>query len=41
MCQFLDRVAVIATQPLIGNEQWTTLAPGELALFHQGQRVDA
>lgn len=34
-----DRVAVIATVPLTDNEQWTTLAPGEVAVFYQGQRV--
>ena len=34
-----DRVAVIATAPLTDNEQWTTLAAGELAVFHQGPRV--
>jgi predicted glutamine amidotransferase len=35
-----DRVAVIATLPLTDNEQWSTLAPREFAVFHQGQRVD-
>ena len=35
-----DRVAVIATLPLTDNEQWTRLAPRELAVFHEGQRVD-
>jgi glutamine amidotransferase len=34
-----DRVAVIATVPLTDNEQWTTVAPHELIVFHQGQRV--
>ncbi len=34
-----DRVAVIATLPLTDNEQWTTLAPGELAVFRQGERA--
>jgi glutamine amidotransferase len=34
-----DRVAVIATLPLTVNERWTELSPGELAVFHQGQRV--
>ena len=34
-----DRVAVIATVPLTDNEQWTTLAPGELAVFREGERV--
>ena len=36
-----DRVAVIATLPLTDNEQWTTLAPGELAVFRQGERAPA
>jgi glutamine amidotransferase len=34
-----DRVAVIATQPLTDNEQWTGLVPGELAVFCDGTRV--
>jgi glutamine amidotransferase len=34
-----DRVAVIATVPLTDNERWTTVAPRELIVFHQGQRV--
>jgi glutamine amidotransferase len=34
-----DRVAVIATLPLTVNEQWTQLNSGELAVFHQGQRI--
>lgn len=34
-----DRVAVIATQPLTDNEQWTALAPGELAVFRDGARI--
>ncbi len=34
-----DRVAVIATAPLTDNEDWTTMAAGEVAVFHQGQRV--
>ncbi len=36
-----DRVAVIATLPLTDNEQWTTLAPSELAVFREGERVPA
>lgn len=36
-----DRVAVIATLPLTDNETWTPLAPGELAMFRQGERVRA
>ena len=31
-----DRVAVIVTQPLTTNEQWTAFAPGELKLFVDG-----
>lgn len=37
----LDRVAVIATQPLTRNEQWTALAPGALMVFVDGQPVRA
>lgn len=36
-----DRVAVIATEPLTDDETWTALAPGELAVFQDGARVDA
>ncbi len=32
-----DRVAVIATNPLTENEQWTTHAPGTLLLFKDGE----
>lgn len=32
-----DRVAVIATQPLTDNEQWTPFAKNELILFEKGQ----
>lgn len=32
-----DRVAVIATVPLTDNEAWTTMAPGELLLFKDGE----
>lgn len=31
-----DRVAVIATQPLTDNEQWTAFQPGELLMFRDG-----
>jgi glutamine amidotransferase len=31
-----DRVALIVTQPLTTNEQWTPVAPGELKLFVDG-----
>lgn len=34
-----DRVAVIATQPLTDNEEWTRFAPDELILFQQGQAM--
>ncbi|WP_309898559.1 class II glutamine amidotransferase [Variovorax soli] len=33
-----DRVAVVVTAPLTVNETWTPFAPGELALFVDGQR---
>ena len=32
-----DRVAVIATVPLTDNEQWTTMPPGTLWLFEDGE----
>jgi predicted glutamine amidotransferase len=32
-----DRVAVIATQPLTDNEQWTRIEPGELLMFQCGE----
>jgi predicted glutamine amidotransferase len=32
-----DRVAVIATQPLTDNEQWTRCEPGELLMFKCGE----
>jgi glutamine amidotransferase len=37
-----DRVAIIVTQPLTTNEQWTAFASGELKLFIDGvpQAVD-
>jgi glutamine amidotransferase len=31
-----DRVAIIVTQPLTTNEQWTAFLPGELKLFIDG-----
>jgi glutamine amidotransferase len=34
-----DRVAVIATTPLTDNEQWTTMPPGSLWLFEEGEPV--
>jgi predicted glutamine amidotransferase len=33
-----DRVAVVVTAPLTVNETWTAFAPGELAVFVDGQR---
>jgi glutamine amidotransferase len=36
-----DRVAVIATTPLTRNEQWTTMAPGELLAFVDGAPIHA
>ena len=35
-----DRVAVIATQPLTDNEDWITMPPGSLWLFHDGTAVE-
>lgn len=35
-----DRVAVIATEPLTLNETWTTIAPGTLMIFKEGQVVE-
>jgi glutamine amidotransferase len=32
-----DRVAVVATQPLTDNEEWTRFASGELILFEKGR----
>jgi predicted glutamine amidotransferase len=34
-----DRVAVIATQPLTDNEEWTTMPAGSLWLFQGGEPV--
>jgi len=34
-----DRVAVIATTPLTDNEEWTTIEPGSLWLFRDGEPV--
>ena len=34
-----DRVAVITTEPLTQNEQWTAFQPGEMILFRNGARV--
>lgn len=31
-----DRVAVIVTEPLTGNESWTRLEPGQLLMFEDG-----
>ncbi|WP_298833870.1 class II glutamine amidotransferase [uncultured Piscinibacter sp.] len=35
-----DRVAVVVTEPLTCDECWTSLAPGELAVFRDGARLD-
>jgi glutamine amidotransferase len=35
-----DRVAVIATEPLTANEEWTRIAPGECMIFHNGDVVE-
>jgi predicted glutamine amidotransferase len=35
-----DRVAVVATEPMTGNEMWTSLTGGELACFVGGMRFD-
>ena len=34
-----DRVAVVATHPLTDNEDWVTMEPGSLWLFHNGEVV--
>ncbi|NRT54602.1 class II glutamine amidotransferase [Sphaerotilus uruguayifluvii] len=34
-----DRVAVVVTEPLTTNEAWVALAPGELAVFVDGDRL--
>lgn len=34
-----DRVAIIATQPLTDNEQWTTMPSGQLLCFKDGNPV--
>ncbi len=36
-----DRVAVVATEPLTRNEDWTALRPGELRVFVNGVALDA
>ena len=36
-----DRVAVIATDPLTTNEAWTALTPGQLAVFRDGEVIQA
>ena len=35
-----DRVAVIATEPLTDDEEWTTFKAGELLVFENGQVVN-
>lgn len=34
-----DRVAVITTEPLTQNEEWTAFQPGEMILFQHGAKV--
>jgi predicted glutamine amidotransferase len=34
-----DRVAIVATQPLTSDETWTTIDPGTLCLFREGEIV--
>ncbi|QIO05216.1 class II glutamine amidotransferase [Acinetobacter shaoyimingii] len=34
-----DRVAVITTEPLTDNEEWTAYQPGEMILFQYGQPI--
>ena len=34
-----DRVAVVATEPMTRDEAWCALAPGELAVFVDGNRI--
>lgn len=34
-----DRVAVITTEPLTQNEEWTAFQPGEMILFQHGEKV--
>lgn len=36
-----DRIAMIATTPLTRNEPWVTMTPGTLALFQDGDLVQA
>lgn len=34
-----DRVAVITTEPLTQNEEWTAFQPGEMILFQHGEKL--
>jgi predicted glutamine amidotransferase len=34
-----DRVAVVATEPMTGNEAWRAMRPGELVAFVDGRAV--
>jgi len=34
-----QHVSLIATQPLTTNEAWLALPPGEVVVFHRGQRI--
>ena len=35
-----DKVAIIATSPLTDNEVWTTIRPGELLVFRDGEPLN-
>jgi glutamine amidotransferase len=32
-----DRVAVVATAPLTDNETWTSIEPGRMVMFRDGE----
>jgi glutamine amidotransferase len=36
-----DRLAIVVTEPLTTNEQWTRIAPGELVTFVDGSPAGA
>src|SRR5690606_3930376 len=36
-----DRVAVITTEPLTQNEEWTAFQPGQMILFQHGENVSS
>jgi predicted glutamine amidotransferase len=35
----MDRIAVIATEPLTDNETWVKFAPGQLLAFQDGAPI--